>query len=211
MSVVARLAELGASVTLVEGELRVAGLDTLPFAVAEQVLAMVREHKEELLRELSETATPGSGREATGLEWLPARPAFDHPDHAGWWAAYDLADLAQSQQLRVVKAGGRIVVVYPPALPPELVDYAEGLLDEARAYLAAHLDKLPVLEPAQALEYLKDIMREHKSLGFVRGGDGSRWPVFPANWTKGQKATVRALWIVAGQVLDRDAFKDVEV
>jgi len=80
------------------------------------------------------------------------------------------------------------------------------LLAEARDFLRQHMDRLPVLEPAAAVEHILAIMREHPGLRFTRGDDGSLWPLYPQTWTAGQKATVQALWFAAGADLDCDNF-----
>lgn len=147
---------------------------------------------------------------STGLEWI-VWPADDTtPAFASWWAAFDLADLGKLYAVRVVRSAERILAVYPPELEPELIAYAGSLLAEARGYLSAHMDKLPVLDPAEAVKIVKSIMRQHKGLRFCRGDGGSRWPLYPMTWTAGQKATVQALWFAAGPALDRDDFKGID-
>lgn len=147
---------------------------------------------------------------STSLEWIiwPADDAA--PDFDARWSAYDLADLCRLYAVRIVAAGKRVIAIYPPSLEPELVAYAGSLLAEARPFLAANLDKLPVLTPAQAVEIILNIMRAHKRLRFCRGDGGSRWPLYPKTWTAGQRATVQALWFAAGDALDREDFKGVD-
>ena len=205
MSAVNRIAGMGAAVALVDGELEVRGLDRLPADVAERVLEMAREHREELVRELGASA-PGP---VTGLEWV-RWPTNDAPDYDGQWAAFDLADLCHLYGVHVVHAGERIVAVYPPALEPELIAYAGTPLAEARGYLHQHMDELPVLAPADAVATIKAVMRQHKGLKFVRGTDASMWPLYPKRWTAGQKATVQSLWFVAGPALDQDTFEEID-
>ena len=106
----------------------------------------------------------------------------------------------------IVHAGERVLAVFQPDLPDELVAYASELLAEARPYLAEHLDRLPILSPAAAVKIILDIMRQHPGLRFCRGDGGSRWPLYPKTWTAGQKATVQTLWFVAGDALDQDDF-----
>lgn len=84
--------------------------------------------------------------DATGLSWLPGSPDFDHPDFDGWWAAFDLADLARSHGLCVVLAGGRPSLSYPANPHPDLVSYAGSLFSEALPYLEKHRHELPVKE-----------------------------------------------------------------
>ncbi|MEA5089402.1 hypothetical protein [Solidesulfovibrio sp.] len=146
----------------------------------------------------------------TGLDWLPGPPGDADPAFNGWWAAYDLADVCRLFGVWIVHAGKRILAVFDPTMEPELVAYASELLAEARPYLSAHMDKLPALAPAEAVEIIKDTMRAHKSLRFCRGEAGSRWPLYPKTWTAGQRATVQSLWFVAGPALDRDDFKGVD-
>ena len=147
---------------------------------------------------------------STGLEWViwPADDAA--PDFDARWAAYDLADLCKLYGVRVVHAGKRVLAIYPPALEPELVAYAGSLLAEAQPYLAADVDKLPILPPTDAVEIVKDVMRKHKGLRFCRGEAGSRWPLYPKTWTAGQRATVQSLWLIAGDALDSDSFVEVD-
>jgi len=199
MSAARIITDMGAAVAFVDGKVKLSGLDRLPAEVAERVLGVARERREELRREL----------DPTGLGWLPGPPDEAAPSFDGWWAAFDLADLCRLYHVRVVRAGERVLAVYPPALEPELIAYAGSLLVEAQPYLAAHLDKLPILPPAQAVETIKDIMRQHKGLRFCRGDGGSRWPLYPKTWTVGQKATVQSLWFVAGPALDQDAFEEI--
>jgi hypothetical protein len=148
-------------------------------------------------------SAPGSG---TGLDWLPAPPDDTDPAFNGWWAAFDLADLCKLYDVRVVRAGERIVAVYPPAQGPELIAYAGSLLVEARPYLTARLDKLPILTPTQAVEFILGIMRQHPGLRFCRGDGGSRWPLYPRHWSAGQRVTLQSLWYIAGENLDADSF-----
>lgn len=84
--------------------------------------------------------------DATGLSWLPGSPGFDHPDFDGWWAAFDLADLARSHGLRVVMAGGRPRLLYPTTPHPDLVSYAALLFADALPFLEQHKDELPMQE-----------------------------------------------------------------
>ena len=180
MSAARIITDMGAAVALVDGKVKLSGLDRLPAEVAERVLDVARKHREELARELSGASAPGP---ETGLDWLPGPPADDGPDFAGWWGAFDLADLAKLYSLRVVAAGGRVLVLYPPSLSPDLVSYAEALLNDAKPCLVAHLDKLPVLAPADAVENIKGVMRRYKGLRFTRGEGGSMWPLYPTTWS----------------------------
>lgn len=207
MNTARTIAAMGASVALVDGKVRLSGLDRLPAAVVERVLAVARERREELRRELSGASAPAPG---TGLEWVAYPPEFDAKKYGGQWAAFDLADLAKLYGVRIVHAGEHALAIYPPTLEPELVAHASELLAEARTYLAAHLDKLPILEPAEAVKIILEIMRMHKGLRFCRGGDGSRWPIYPKTWTAGQKATMQALWFAVGPALDNDDFMEVD-
>jgi hypothetical protein len=145
----------------------------------------------------------------TGLDWLPGPP--DEADSAfnGWWAAFDLRDLCRRNHMRVVHAGARVLVVYPPCLDVGLLEYAEPLLESARCYLCANRDKLPALSQADAVTSILAIMRQHPGLKFCRGDDGSMWPLYPKTWTAGQKATLQAFWFAAGDALDRDDFMGI--
>lgn len=196
----------GVALALVDGKVKLAGLDRLPSDVAERVLNVAREHREELVRELSGASAPGP---STGLEWLPGPPADDGPDFESWWGAFDLADFAKLYGLRVVAAGGRVLVLYPPELHPDLVSYAEALLDDAHPYLAAHLGKMSVLEPAETVVEIKRIMVAHKGLRFCRGDNGSRWPLYPLAWTANQKNAVQRLWLIACLTLDHENFEGI--
>lgn len=200
MSAARIIAEMGAAVAFVDGKVRLSGLDRLPAKVAERVLAVARERREELRREL----------EPTGLGWLPGPPDEAAPAFNGWWAAFDLADVCRLYGVRVAHAGERVLAVYPPALEPELIAYAGSLLVEARGYLRQHLDKLPILDPAQAVTAIMEIMRQHPGLRFCRGEGGSLWPLYPRHWSAGQRATVQSLWFVAGDALDEDSFMEVD-
>jgi hypothetical protein len=62
MSAVKAISALGAVVTIEGGRLQISGLDRLPASVAEQVLAVARERRDNMLRELSE---PGQDAAAT--------------------------------------------------------------------------------------------------------------------------------------------------
>lgn len=146
----------------------------------------------------------------TGLGWLPGPPADDGPDFDGWRGAFDLTDLCRLYGARIVRAGERILALFPPALEPELVGYASELLAEARDYLRQHVNKLPVLPPAEAVKIILDIMRQHRELRFCRGDGGSLWPLYPRQWTAEQKLTVQALWFAAGPALDGEAFETLE-
>lgn len=146
----------------------------------------------------------------TGLSWLPSPPNEAALSFDGWWAAFDLADVCRLYAVRVVRAGERVLAVYPPALEHELIAYVGSLLAEARVYLSPHMDKLPVLAPAEAVEIVKSIMRQHPGLRFSRGEGGSMWPLYPRAWTAGQRVTLQSLWFVAGPALDREAFMEVE-
>ena len=147
---------------------------------------------------------------STGLEWI-VWPADDtDPDFDAKWAAYDLADLGKLYAVRVVRSAERILAVYPPSLEAELIAYAGSLLAEARPYLTDHMDKLPILDPADAVTAIKEIMRQHRGLRFCRGDGGSRWPLHPKGWTVGQKATVQSLWFAAGDALDQDNFEEID-
>lgn len=148
---------------------------------------------------------------ATGLEWID-RPTDDTaPDFDSRWAAFDLADFGKLFGVRVIHAGERILAVYPPGLEPELVAHASELLADARPYLAVNLDKLPILTPSEAVTSLRAIMRQHPGLRFCRGEEGSRWPLYPCNWTAEQRGTVQALWFVGGEALDLDSVTEMEV
>ena len=201
MSAARIITDMGAAVAFVDGKVKLSGLDRLPAKVAERVLNVARERREELRREL----------DPTGLGWVPYPPALDTEKYGGQWAASDLADLAKLYGLRIVRAGERVLATYPPALEPELIAYAGSLLAEAQDFLRQHMDKLPVLAPADAVATIKAVMHQHKGLRFCRGEDGSRWPLYPRGWTAGQRATVQALWFVAGPTLDNDAFMEVDV
>ena len=200
MSAAKIITGMGAAVALVDGKVKLSGLDRLPADVAERVLAVARERREELRREL----------DPTGLGWVTYPPALDTKKYGGQWAAFDLADLAKLYGLRIVRAGERILAVYPPALEPELIAYAGSLLAEAQDFLRQHVDKLPVLSPADAVATIKAVMRQHKGLRFCRGEDGSRWPLYPRGWTAGQRGTLQALWFAAGDALDLDDFMEVD-
>lgn len=146
---------------------------------------------------------------STGLEWI-IWPADDaDPDFDARWAAFDLADVCRLYGVRVVRSAERVLAIYPPSLEPELIAYAGSLLVEAQDYLRQHMDKLPILDPAEAVEIVKSIMRQHKGLRFCRGEGGSRWPLYPKGWTAGQKATVQTLWFAAGDALDLDDFMGI--
>ena len=194
------IAEMGAAIAVAGGKVKLSGLDRLPAVIAERVLAVARERRDELRREL----------DPTGLGWLLSSPGEADPAFNGWWAAFDLADVCRLHGVRVIHSGERILAIYPPSLEPELVAYAGSLLAEARGYLSAHMDKLPVLDPAEAVEIVKSIMRQHRGLRFCRGEGGSRWPLYPMTWTAGQRATVQSLWLVAGEALDADSFMGVD-
>ena len=200
MSAARIITDMGAAVAFVDGKVKLSGLDRLPADIAERVLAVARESREELRREL----------DPTGLGWVTCPPEFDAEKYGGQWAAFDLADLGKLYGLRIVHAGERILAVYPPALEPELIAYAGSLLAEARDFLRQHMDKLPVLAPADAVATIKAVMHQHKGLRFCRGEDGSRWPLYPRGWTAGQRATVQALWFAAGDALDLDDFMEVD-
>ena len=207
MSTIYVIRSMGAEVAWVDGAVEVIGLDVLPADVAEHVIAVAREHKEELARELSGASAPGP---ATGLEWIskPTDPAA--LDYGSRWAAYDLADLCHLYGVRVAHAGERVLAVFPPALEPELVAYASQLLAEAQDFLRQHMDRLPILSPAEAVKTIMEIMRQHPGLRFCRGDDGSRWPLYSKTWTAGQCVTLQALWLAAGDALDRDGFMEVD-
>ena len=200
MSATRIITDMGAAVAFVDGKVKLSGLDRLPAKVAERVLAVARERREELRREL----------DPTGLGWLPGPPDEAAPSFDGWWAAFDLADAWRLYGVSVVRSGERVLAVYPPALEPELIAYAGSLLVEARPYLSAHMDKLSALAPAEAVEIIKDTMQAHKSLRFCRGEAGSRWPLYPKTWTAGQRVTLQTLWFAAGEALDREDFMEVD-
>lgn len=200
MSAARTITEMGADVAFEDGKVKLSGLDRLPAKVAERVLAVARERREELRREL----------DPTGLGWLPGPPDDTDPAFNGWWAAFDLRDLGELYGMQIVHAGERVLAIYPPSLEPELVASASELLADARDYLAANADKLPVLTPAQAVTAIKEIMRQHRGLRFCRGDGGSRWPLYPKDWSAGQKATVQALWFAAGDALDQDNFEEID-
>ncbi|OLN29859.1 hypothetical protein DVDV_0856 [Desulfovibrio sp. DV] len=121
-----------------------------------------------------------------------------------------MADVCRLYGVCVVRVGKRVLAIYPPALEPELVAYTGSLLAEAQDYLSANMDRLPILTQAQAVEIVLDIMRAHKRLRFCRGDGGSRWPVYPREWSAGQRATVQTLWFAAGDALDRDEFREID-
>jgi len=206
MSAAEVITEMGAAVALVGGKVKLSGLDHLPAEVAERVLAVARERREELARELGASA-PGP---VTGLEWISKPTDPDGPDYGSQWAAFDLADLCRLYDVRVVRAGEHVLAVYPPELEPELIAYASELLAEARDFLRQHMDRLPILAPAAAVEHIMEIMREHPGLRFTRGDDGSRWPLYPKTWTAGQRVTLQSLWLIAGDALDLDDFMEVD-
>ena len=207
MSAARIITDMGAAVAFVDGKVKLSGLDRLPAEVAARVVAVARRHREDLVRELSGASAPGPD---TGLGWLPGPPAEDGPDFARWLGAFDMADLAKLYSLRVVAAGGRVLVLFPPSLSPDLVSYAEAILDDARHYLSANLDKLPVLTPTEAVAAIKEIMRQHKGLRFCRGDGGSRWPLYPKTWAASQRQAVQALRFAAGDALDLDDFKEID-
>ena len=200
MSAAKIITDLGAAVALVGGKVKLSGLDRLPAEVAAQVVEVARERREELRREL----------DLTGLGWVPAPGEVGAPGFAPWWAAFDLADICRLYGMRIAAAGNRLLAIYPPELEAELVAYASELLDQARPFLAANLDKLPILTPAEAVEIVKDIMRRHRGLRFIRGEGGSMWPAYPPTWTPAQKATLQSVWLSAGEALDRADFRDVD-
>jgi len=147
----------------------------------------------------------------TGLDWVVCPPEYDAEKYGGQWAAFDLADVCHLYGVRVVHAGERVLTFYPPTLEPELVAHASELLAEARPYLATHLDKLPIMEPAEAVKIIKDVMRKHPGLHFCRGEGGSMWPIYPRQWAAGQRATAQGLWFAAGETLDLYDFREVDV
>lgn len=155
-------------------------------------------------------SAPSPDQDETGLDWLPPGPDFDHPDHPGWWACFDLADLCRMHHMRVVHADERFLILYPVELLEGLIEYAESLLEDGKQYLGQHVDRLPILSPGGAVVEIKRIMRAHKGLRFTRGTDASMWPLYPKTWTAGQKATVQSLWFVAGPALDQDDFMGVD-
>jgi len=112
--------------------------------------------------------------------------------------------------VRIVAAGKHILAIFPPDIDPELVAATCEVLVAARPYLAANLDKLPTLTPAEAVVEVKAIMRQHKGLQFTRGEAGSMWSLYPRTWTASQKQAVQALWFAAGDALDANDFKDGE-
>ena len=147
---------------------------------------------------------------STGLEWVIWPTDDAASDFDARWAAYDLADLCKLYGVRVVRAGKRVVAVYPPSLEPELVAYAGSLLAEAQDFLSANVDRLPTLPPDDAVGIILAVMREHPGLRFCRGDGGSLWPLYPKKWTAGQRATVQSLWLLAGDALDADSFMGVD-
>jgi hypothetical protein len=149
---------------------------------------------------------PGSSVFSTGLEWLPGPPDSDASSFDTWWSAFDLHDLCHLYSVRIVAAGKRVVAIFPASLEPELVAYTSALLDDTRLFLLDHIGKLPVLGPTETVTIIMAIMREHPGLHFCRGDDGSRWPLYPKEWTAGQKATVQSLWTAAGNALDQYDF-----
>ena len=147
---------------------------------------------------------------STGLEWI-VWPADDTDlDDDAKWAAVDLRDIGRHYGVRVVRSAERILAIFPPDLDAELVAATSEALVVARPYLAADLDKLPILTPANAVEIILDVMRAHKGLRFCRGDGGSRWPIYPREWTAGQKATLQSLWLLAGDALDLESFKEID-
>ena len=200
MSAARTITNMGAAVALVDGKVKLSGLDRLPAEVAARVVEVARARRDELRREL----------DPTGLGWLPGPPDDADPAFPSWWAAFDLQDIGRCFGVRIVRAGERVLAVYPPGLDPELVDATSEVLADARLFLSANLDKLPVLAPTEAVAAIKEIMRAHKSLRFCRGEAGSRWPIYPRQWTAGQRATVQSLWFATGDALDRDDFMEVD-
>uniref|UniRef100_I2PZC3 DNA primase n=1 Tax=Desulfovibrio sp. U5L TaxID=596152 RepID=I2PZC3_9BACT len=85
--------------------------------------------------------------DSTGLSWLPGAPEIDHPDFDGWWACFDLADLARSHGLHVALAEGRPRLLYSANPHPDLVSYASSLFADALPYLEQHQHELSVKEP----------------------------------------------------------------
>ncbi len=146
----------------------------------------------------------------TDLDWSPWPAEDGDPDYEAKWAVFDLRALCRSCGLRIVRAGERVLAVYPTSLDAGMIEYAEGLLDDARAYLHQHMDKLPALAPAEAVKIILDIMRQHPGLRFCRGDGGSRWPLYPRTWTAGQRAMMQSLWFIAGEALNREDFKGVD-
>ena len=199
MSAARIITDMGAAVAFVDGKVKLSGLDRLPAKVAERVLAVARERRDELRREL----------DPTGLGWLPGPPDDTDPAFNGWWAAFDLADVCNLYDVRVVRAGKRILAVYPPSLEPELIAHAGSLLVGAQDYLALHQDKISKLAPAGAVKIIMEVMRQHRGLRFCRGDGGCRWPLYPKHWTAVQKATVQSLWFAAGPALDQDTFVEI--
>jgi hypothetical protein len=121
-----------------------------------------------------------------------------------------MRDIGRHYGVRVVHAGGRVLAIFPPDLDAELVAATSEVLVAARPYLRQHMDRLPILTPTDAVQIIKDIMREHPGLRFCRGDGGSRWPLYPREWTAGQRATVQALWFAAGDALDRCDFREID-
>lgn len=146
----------------------------------------------------------------TGLDWLPGPPDDADPAFAPWWASLDLQDICRCFGVRVVRSAERMVAIFPPSLDAELVAATSEVLVAARPFLRQHMDKLPILTPADAVEIIKDVMRAHPGLRFGRGDGGSMWPLFPKTWTPGQRATVQALWFAAGDALDRCDFREID-
>jgi hypothetical protein len=146
----------------------------------------------------------------TGLEWLTSPPDSDDATFETWWACIDLADFCRLNGIRIVKDRERVIAIYPPALESDLVAYTSQLLDDARPYLNANIDKLPILVPSEAVRVIKDVMRQHQGLRFCRGEDGSRWPLYPTTWATEQCMVVQSLWFAAGNALDHDNFILVE-
>lgn len=180
MSAVKAIKALGAIVTIEAGRLQVSGLDRLPAAVAEQVLAVARARRDDLLRELSE---PGQDAAAT--------------------AAADLIDIADRHGLRLAQAStGRVLLLYPHRPSPNLVQYADGLLTLALPHFMRHPGLLPVMTPAEAVEELQELQDACPGFRLVRGEGGGWWPVYPRYWSVEQRASVQALWFVAGDALD---------
>ncbi len=157
-----------------------------------------------------EASAPGSETDPTGLGWLPGPPDEAASSFDGWWAAYDLADVCRLYDVRVVRAGERILAIYPPSLEAELIAYAGSLLAEAQDYLRQHIARLPSLTQPEAVKIILGIMRQHSGLRFCRGEGGSMWPLYPRHWSAGQRVTLQSLWYVAGDALDNDDFMGVD-
>jgi|GEM_PF-2933409 len=139
-----------------------------PSSVAKVATVAVAKVENPKIGATDQPAVECKGASAPGpdacLDWSPWPAADDDPDFDGKWAAFDLRDLCHGCGLRIVRAGERVLAVYPPSLDPRMIEYAEGLLDDARAYLSAHRDCLPLLNPTEAVAAIKEVMRQQRGL-----------------------------------------------